>query len=89
MTDHPMFLEYDWTSRTYRSHLSGAFGSIKHSFETLVAARRDLRLIGLQVGAKTDMFKWRIEFTEPVAERADAFRLGSWGNRNLERRFDR
>ena len=23
MTDHPMFLEYDWTSNTYRSHLCG------------------------------------------------------------------
>jgi hypothetical protein len=81
MNGHPMFLEYDWTSDTYRSHLGGAFASIEHSFETLAAARRDLRLIGLRIGAKTDMCTWRIEFIEPVAERADFFRLGSWRER--------
>jgi hypothetical protein len=82
MTDHSMFLEYDGTSNTFRSHLCGAFTSVAHSFKTLAAARHALRLIGLRIGAKTDEGLWRIEFMEPVAERADAFRLGSWGNRN-------
>ncbi len=82
MTDHPMFLEYDWASGTYHSHLCGAFTLIEHSFETLAAARHALRLIGLRIGAKTDARTWRIEFTEPVAERADVSRLGSWANRN-------
>jgi hypothetical protein len=81
MTDHPMFLEFDWTSNTYRSHLGGAFTSIEHSFETLAAARHALRLIGLRLGAKTDGRTWRVEFMEPVAERADAFRLESRANR--------
>jgi hypothetical protein len=77
MTDHPMFLEYDWPSNMYRSHLGGAFPWIEHSFETLADARHDLRLIGLRIGAKTDERTWRIEFLEPVSERADAFRLGN------------
>jgi hypothetical protein len=34
MAYHPMFLEYEWTSNTYRSHLCGAFTSIARSFET-------------------------------------------------------
>jgi hypothetical protein len=87
MADHPMFLEYDWTSNTYRSHLCAAFTSIAHSFETLAAARHALRLVGLRIGAKTDGRTWRIEFMEPVAERADAFRLGSWANRNRQRKL--
>jgi hypothetical protein len=81
MTDHPMFLEYDGTSNMYRSRLGGAFPWIEQSFETLADARHDLRLIGLRIGAKTDERTWRIEFLEPVAERADALRLGSWANR--------
>jgi hypothetical protein len=84
MTDHPMFLEYDWTSNTYRARLGDALMSIEHSFGTLAAARHALRLVGLRIGAKTDRRTWRIEFMEPVAERADAFRLGSWANRNRE-----
>ena len=87
MTDHPMFLEYDLTSNTYRSHLCGALPSSAHAFETLAAARRLLRLIGLQIGAKTGQRTWRIEFMEPVAERADASRLGSWAHRNRQRMF--
>ena len=87
MTEHRMFLEYDWTSNTYRCHLGGEFTPIEHSFETLAGARRDLRLIGLRLGAKTDERTWRIEFTEPHAERADPFRLGGEANRNRERRF--
>jgi hypothetical protein len=86
MTDHPMFLEYDWTSNTYHSHLGGAFTLIEHSFETLAASRHALHLIGLRIGDKTGPRTWRIEFMEPVAERADAFRLGSWSNRNRGRR---
>jgi hypothetical protein len=84
MTNHPMFLEYDWTSDTYRSHFGGAVTSSEHSFETLAAARHGLRLVGLQIRAKTDVCTWRIEFMEPVAERADAFCLG---RRDRERRF--
>jgi hypothetical protein len=76
-----MFLEYDWTSNAYSSHLGGAFTSAEHSFETLAAARHALRLIGLRLGDKTDERTWRIEFMEPVAERADASRLGSWARR--------
>jgi hypothetical protein len=79
MTDHPMSLEYDWTSNAYRSHLGGAL--IDHSFETLAAARHALRLVGLRIVAKSDVCTWRIEFTEPVAERADASRLGNWALR--------
>jgi hypothetical protein len=75
MTDPPMFLEYDRTFNAFRSHLGGAFTS--HYFETLTAARHDLRLIGLRLGAKTDPRTWRIEFIEPVATRADFARLGS------------
>jgi hypothetical protein len=75
MTDHPMFLEYDWTSDTYRSRLSDAPMTIQHSFPTLAAARHALHLVGLRLGAKTDGRTWRIEFMEPVAERADASRL--------------
>jgi hypothetical protein len=75
MTDHPMFLEYDGNSNTYRSHLCGAFTSSVYSFETLAVARHALRLVGLRIGAKTDARTWRIEFMEPVAERADASRL--------------
>jgi hypothetical protein len=33
MTNHPMFLEYDWTFDAYRSHLGSAFPAI----ETLAA----------------------------------------------------
>jgi hypothetical protein len=80
MTDHPMFLKYDWTSNTYSSQLGGAF-TIEHSFETLAAARHALHLIGLRIGDKTDERTWRIQFMEPVAERADAFRLGSRAHR--------
>jgi hypothetical protein len=85
MTDHPMSLEY--TANAYRSHLGGAFTSIEHSFETLAAARHALRLVGLRIGARTDVGTWRIEFLEPAAERADFSRLESWANRNRERRF--
>jgi hypothetical protein len=85
MTDPSMFLEYDWTFDAYRSHLSGPFPSIEYSFGTLAAARHALRLVGLRIGAKTDERTWRIQYMEPVAERADAFRLGSWANRNRER----
>jgi hypothetical protein len=77
--DHRMFLEYDGTCNAFRSHLGSEF---EHSFETLADARHDLRLIGLRLGAKTDAGLWRIEFIEPVAERADAFHLGSWANRH-------
>jgi hypothetical protein len=82
MTDHPMFLEYDWASNTYHSHLCDGFTWIDHSFETLAAARHPLRLVGLRIGAKTDARTWRIEFTEPVGERANFSRLGSWANTN-------
>jgi hypothetical protein len=82
MTDHPMSLEYDETSNTFRSHLGG---ESEHSFETLAAARRDLRLIGLRIGAEIDLSTWRIEFLEPVAERADAFRLRNQAIRKHER----
>jgi hypothetical protein len=82
MTDHPMFLEYDWTSNTYRSHLGGEF---EHSFATLAAARHALHLIGLRVGTKTDGRTWRIEFMEPVVERADDLRLKTWAIRYRER----
>jgi hypothetical protein len=78
MTDHPMFLEYDRNSNTYRSHLGGAFTPMAHSFERLAAARRDLRLTGRRIGAKADARTWGIEFMKPVAERADGFRLGTW-----------
>jgi hypothetical protein len=81
-----MFLEYDGTSNSFRSHLCGAT-SVAHSFPTLAAARHDLRLIGLRLGAKTDPRTWRLEFMEPVAERADASRLGSWAKRNREPKF--
>ena len=74
-----MFLEYDWTSNTYRSHLCGAGTSVAHSFETLAASRHALHLIGLRIGDKTDARTWRIEFMEPVAERADFSRLGGLG----------
>jgi hypothetical protein len=86
MTDHPMFLEYDRTSNTFRSHLCGASTSVAHSFKTLAAARHGLRLVGLRIGAKTDEGLWRIEFMEPIAERTDAFRLESCADRNRERR---
>jgi hypothetical protein len=82
MTNHPMFLEFDWTSNTYRSHPGG---ELEHSFATLAAARHGLHLIGLRLGAKTDGHTWRIEFMEPVAERADDFRLRSWAIRYRER----
>ena len=79
MTDHPMFLEYDWTSNTYRPHLCSAGTSVAHSFETLAASRHALHLIGLRIGDKTDERTWRIEFMEPVAERAlTSPRLGGW-----------
>jgi hypothetical protein len=83
MTDHPMFLECDGTSNAFRSHLGGAFTS--HTFETLDAARHDLRLIGLRIGAKADERTWLLEFLEPAAARADFARLGSWAIRNNER----
>jgi hypothetical protein len=83
MTDHPMFLEYE--DNTFRSHLGGAFTSTAHSFETLDIARRDLRRIGLRLEAKTDPRTWRVEFTEPVAERADAARLMSMANSRARR----
>jgi hypothetical protein len=54
MTDHPMFLEYDWISNTYRSRLSDVLMSGEHSFGTLAAARHALHLVGLRVGVKTD-----------------------------------
>jgi hypothetical protein len=73
----PNVLEFDWTSNAYLSH----FGDVEHSFETLATARRDLRLIGLRIGAKTDMCTWRIELMEPIAERADSARLRSWAIR--------
>jgi hypothetical protein len=75
MTDHRMFLEYDGASNSYRSHLGGAF-TTEHAFATLAAAHRDLRLIGLRIGAKTGACTWRIEFLEPVAERANFARFG-------------
>jgi hypothetical protein len=78
MTDHPMFLEYDWISNTYRSRLSDVLMSGEHSFGTLAAARHALHLVGLRVGVKTDPRTWRVEFVEPVADRANASRLGSW-----------
>jgi hypothetical protein len=78
MTDHPMSLEYDETSDTFRSHLGG---ESEHSFETLAAARRDLRLIGLRIAAKTDQRTWRIEFTEPAAERLPFGKLGQQESR--------
>ncbi len=68
-TETAMFLEYDWTSDAYRSRLGDASTSIKHSFETLAAARHALRLIGLRLAAKTDPRTWRIEFIELGAER--------------------
>jgi hypothetical protein len=43
-----------------------------HYFESLAAAHRDLRLIGLRLGAKTDPQTWRIEFIEPAAMHDDA-----------------
>jgi hypothetical protein len=61
-----MFLEYDWTSDTYRSRLSDAFTAVAHSFPMLAAARHDLRLIGLRIGAKTEVCTWRLEFMESV-----------------------
>jgi hypothetical protein len=55
MTDHPMFLEYDGTSNSYRSRLGDPSMSIKQrSFETLAATRHALRLVGLRLGAKID-----------------------------------
>jgi hypothetical protein len=76
-----MFLEFDWTSNTYRSQLGDGFAVKPHAFETLGDARHDLRLIGLRLGAKTDARAWRVEFLEPIAERPDAFRLEGWANR--------
>jgi hypothetical protein len=78
MTDHPIFLEFDWTSNAYRSHRSG---ELEHSFATLAAARHGLHLIGLRIGAKTDRHKWRIEFMEPVADRAENLRMRNWAIR--------
>jgi hypothetical protein len=77
-----MSLEYDETSNTFHSHLGG---ELEHSFETLAAARRDLRLIGLRIAAKIDMCTWRVEFIEPVAERADPALLRCWAIRYRER----
>jgi hypothetical protein len=71
MTDHPMFLEYDGTSNTFRSHLCGAFTSVAHSFKTLAAARQGLRLVGLRIGAQTDVCLWRIEFMELALPEGD------------------
>jgi hypothetical protein len=58
----PNVLEYDWTSNTYRSRVGDVFTPIEHSFETLASARHALRLVGLQLGTKTDPRTWRIEF---------------------------
>jgi hypothetical protein len=82
MTDHPMFLEFDWTSDAYRLHLGNRVTS-SHSFETLPAARHALRLVGLRVGIKTDPRTWPIELIEPVVEHADASRLKSWAERTF------
>jgi hypothetical protein len=72
MADHPIFLGYDYTSNSYLSRLGDPSMSIKQrSFETLAAASHALRRVGLCLGAKADRRRWRIEFTEPVAERAD------------------
>jgi hypothetical protein len=76
-----MFLEFDWTSNTFRSHLGEGFTEKPHAFETLAAARHDLRLIGLRLGAKTDGRTWRVEFQEPIAAAPDVFRLEGWANR--------
>jgi hypothetical protein len=81
MTDHPMFLEFDWASNAYRARLGNAPMTIQHSFETLAASRHALHLIGLRIRAKTDSRTWRIEFLELSAERADASRLGVNRNR--------
>ena len=75
MTDHPMFLEYEGASNSFRSYLGGPF-TTEHAFGTLAAAHRDLRLIGLRIGAKTGACTRRIEFMEPVAARAD---VALWG----------
>jgi hypothetical protein len=82
-----MFLEYD--ANAFRSHLGGAGPSIAHSFETLAAARHALRLVGLRIGAKTDVCTWRIEFMEPVAERADFSRWGELGQQENRERIKR
>jgi hypothetical protein len=81
-----MFLEYDWTSNAYRSHLGDAVMSSEHSFETLASARHALRIIGLRIGDKTHVCTWRIEFMEFVAGRDDvstsaqSARFWSWAN---------
>jgi hypothetical protein len=80
MTDHPMFLRYDWTSNTYSLHLGGAF-TIEHSFETLAAARHALHLIGYGSEIRPMSAHGGSNSWEPVAERADAFRLGSRAHR--------
>jgi hypothetical protein len=77
MTDHGMFLEYDWTSNTYRSHLCGASSEDRALFPDAGGlAPRISPYRSLRVGDKIDERTWRIEFfMEPVAERADAFHL--------------
>jgi hypothetical protein len=66
--DHRMSVEYDWTSNTYRSRLGDAFTPVDgwRSFETLAAARHQLRLVGLRLGTKTDPRTWRVEVMELV-----------------------
>jgi hypothetical protein len=62
-----MSLEYDWESNTYRLRLGEALTSIDggwRSFETLAAARHQLRLIGLRLGTKTGPRTWRVEVME-------------------------
>ena len=85
IADHPMFLEYDWTSNTYRSHLCGAGTSVAHSFETLAASRHALHLIGLRIGDKTDERTWRIEFMNlsPSALTSPGWEVGP--NRPIKR----
>ena len=73
MTDHPMFLEYDWTFNAYRAHFSR---QSRNAFETLGATRHALHLCGLQLEAKSDERTLRIEFMAPVAERVDFSPLG-------------
>jgi hypothetical protein len=65
-----MVLIYDWESEAYRSRFDDPFPMIEQSFETLADARLALRLVGLRLGAKTDPRTWRVEFLEPVTERA-------------------
>ena len=51
-----MSLEYDWTSKTYRSRLGDISTSIndQRSIETLADARYELSLVGLRLRAKIE-----------------------------------